>query len=76
MEFVAILVVCLDLETCQLRVGPGDERTWPTIESCLTYAQRLEIGARGELGQDLGHVSGWCVPIGDRHLAGSIPRHN
>ena len=63
MSFVAVLVICFDLDTCQLRVGPGDERSWSSIEACLEYAERLKIGARDEFGQDLGHASGWCIPV-------------
>lgn len=65
MFFVAVLVVCYSIEHCELRMPPGDDLTWMTVEECSDYGERLEADAREKLGEKAAHVSWWCIPVAD-----------
>lgn len=63
MFFVAVLVVCYSMEHCELRVPPPDDLTWMAVEECIDYGERLAAEARAVLGDRVGHVSSWCIPV-------------
>lgn len=63
MLWLAAIIVCADLEHCELRYPSGADLLWPTLEACLEHTVVMGDGARQQLGNGVEHVSGWCIPV-------------